>query len=607
MNIQKAVKQSQKLMYASIAILLLTLVFISQFIEAYIEIENDLKQVVHSVDEVLHLKNELLLDKNIKVIGSAGGSFERLNIGLTNLQKHLGRNELDYREEIVSLQNHASQLRAHFEHLVALQIEYGLSETEGLRGQFRQAAHSLQDIFKLHRKIEWNVLILEIRRREKDYLLRGYSRYLDMQNELFVQLKDSVLASELQQSDKEQIIQLIDQYDRLIDLLAINLNTQGLNSNQGLRAKLLELENKLKQSSTELTQLVAEHTTQRFWRYLFLSFTFIMMFIATSSFWLVRVNRRIFSGLNQLTQTMQRITGESDFTLRFEETQDDEFNLLVEHLNDLLIHFEQVLRNLDAARDRMIQSEKLASLVGMVSGVAHELNTPLGVALTCESIIKERITQLQKDFERGEIKKSNLEQIITDSKSSVELLETNLERTNQLITQFKEMTSFKSYDEAVEFNLYTLVESVAMALNQEFEKIECELVLSIDQDTKYKGYSGAIAQVLQLIFVNCIRHAYNPPQTLRIEVVAENEENDCLVIKVMDNGRGISSEHMDKVFEPFYTTRRNQGGTGLGLSVAFNLVNQRLGGEIDVQQNQPNGVVITLKIPKMTIIDSSNL
>lgn len=590
-------------MYASIAILLLTLVFISQFINSYIQIENDLKQVVSSVDEVLHLKNELLLDRNIQVIGSAGGSFEKLNIGLNNLQLHLGENEIDFNEKIVVLQNHASQLRAQFEHLVALQIEYGLSETEGLRGQFRQTAHSMQDIFKLHRKTEWNVLILEIRRREKDYLLRSYSRYLDIQNNLLAELTESVNTSDLEQADKQQVIQLINEYDRLIDLLAINLNTQGLNSNQGVRAKLLDLENKLKLSSTELTKLIAEQTTERFWRYLILAFTFILLFIATSSFWLVRVNRRIFAGLNQITQTMQSITGESDFSIRFEETQDDEFNLLVERLNELLIHFEQVLRNLDAARDRMIQSEKLASLVGMVSGVAHELNTPLGIALTCESIIKERINELQRDFERGEIKKSNLEQIITDSKNSVDLLETSLERTNELISQFKEMTSFKSYDEAVEFNLYTLVESVAMALNQEFQKIDCELILSIDENTKYKGYSGAIAQVLQLLFVNCIRHAYQPPQTLKIEVTAENEENDYLIIKVVDNGNGISNENINKVFEPFSTTLRNKGGTGLGLSVAFNLVNQRLGGEIEVQSNQPSGVIVKLKIPNMTVVE----
>jgi len=206
------------------------------------------------------------------------------------------------------------------------------------------------------------------------------------------------------------------------------------------------------QIKAKTSLLVANTSTQieeKIWFILAISAGLIIIFITSSALWLLYVNNHIYKGLMSLSTTMQRITGKSDFSIRFVLSDDDEFSQLSGELNELLEHFELVLEKLSDAKDRMIESEKMASLVGMVSGVAHELNTPLGVAITCESLLKDRIVSLRQDFDNGSLKKSSLERMICDAEQSISLMETNLLKTEALITQFKEITAFQNYDETV--------------------------------------------------------------------------------------------------------------------------------------------------------------
>jgi signal transduction histidine kinase len=294
---------------------------------------------------------------------------------------------------------------------------------------------------------------------------------------------------------------------------------------------------------------------------------------------------------------MRCITSKSDFSLRFDESKDDEFAQLSSELNDLLAHFEMVLDKLSDAKDRMIESEKMASLVGMVSGVAHELNTPLGVAITCESILKESIIHLRSDFESGELQKSSLKKILDDSERAIELMETNLHKTEALITQFKEITSFQNYHESVEFSLKSVVEAVLTSLNHETRKIQADIQVDIDTDLTFIGYAGAISQILQILIVNTFRHAYSDKKVLNI-IISAKKANEQLLLSVSDDGSGIKSENIDKVFEPFFTTKRSQGGTGLGLSVVYNLVTQKLKGQVSVASPEQKGVIVAISIPQ---------
>lgn len=597
-KIRKSVKRSQQLMMFSIIVLIISLVAAGRYIQQFTEIENDIKSIIISVNNVLRLEQQLLLDKDILIISESGKRFSMLYSDIDAIEKHLKAFGVGI-EHLPQLESHIRTLEESFNELAQLQIDIGMSEDEGLRGKFRHSVHNLQDYVSRLGKDDWQLLVLEIRRREKDFLLRGGSAFLTMQKNLVTSLVSKVDSSDYDASTKKNLQALITSYSENFGVLVKKMERQGVHDNKGLRASLARQEAEIKEETELLTYSISNALESKIAVLLSTIALVVSGFILVSALWLMSVNRHIFKGLLSLTGTMKSITTSSNFSLRFEEFNDDEFATLSEELNSLLKHFEEVLEKLADAKDRMIESEKMASLVGMVSGVAHELNTPLGVALTCESVLKEKITELKHDFDAGELKKSTLEHTINEAEKTLNLMEANLHRTEGLITQFKEITSFQNYDETVDFNLHTTVNAVVTALNHELKKIKAQVKININNQLDFKGYAGAIGQLMQIVLLNCLRHAYVQDQTLDIIISADYQE-DKLTLTVKDNGAGIKSENLDKVFEPFFTTKRNKGGTGLGLSVVYNLVVQKMEGEIFVDSDgEGKGVLVTVHIPNI--------
>jgi signal transduction histidine kinase len=596
MKIRRSVIQSQQLMVLSIVVLVVSMFITSQYIKNFAEIEDDLKSVLSSVDNVLLLEHQLLLDKQFSTIASSSSRFNELKNNISQLHNHLYNFGIQ-KSDLDELSKHVLTLEKYFNELAQLQIEIGMSENEGLRSEFRQIAHKLQELFLSLDHLPWQVSILEIRRREKDYLLRGNTGFLTIQAQYIEQLSQDISQSNYDKKTQRSLLNLLTSYTQVIKQLVQKLDLQGIKTNQGLRKILSDQEIEIKAHTKSLVSEVSVEIEKKIWFVLSISAVVIIFFIVISMLWLLYVNKHIYQGLMSLSTSMRRITSNSDFSLRFDESKDDEFAQLSKELNSLLVHFEMVLEKLSDAKDRMIESEKMASLVGMVSGVAHELNTPLGVAITCESIIKETIAKLREDFDSGELQKSSLEQILDDSEKAIELMEINLQKTEALITQFKEITSFQNYDERVEFSLKSVAEAVLTSLNHECHKISAEISIDIADNLTFIGYSGAISQILQILIINSFRHAYVDQQALQI-VISAKKENDQLNLIVSDDGIGIKAENIDKVFEPFFTTKRSQGGTGLGLSVVYNLVTQKLKGQISVVSPNQKGVVISISIPQ---------
>lgn len=600
MNIRRTVNRSQYLMYICMFLVIGALFVASYLIRYAFDMQVRITTISNNVNTVLNLKSALLFDRNYNVLNTANTHFIHLDEELEQLGQQIQLLSIK-NNNLIEFKRLTKEFRKKFDQLIQLQFEYGLTENEGLRGKFRAAVHAMQKVFTAAAAPKLELLVLELRRREKDFLLRGLPTYLEVHDNLVTKLKSEMIAADFNNQKTTYLLALLDEYQINFKLITNNIQNQGVHSGLGIRGELTQLEHQLNNLKKALATDISADLRHLFLLFLGAIALIIITLISLSSFWLMAVNRKIYKSIEQISQTMHRITVQSNFSLRFQPDDNDEFNIMCNELNELLGHFERVLRNLEDAQHRLIQSEKLASLVGMVSGIAHELNTPLGVSITSGSIIKAQVQEIKQAFEEQNLSKSKLQQIIKESEQSIALLENNLERTNQLITQFKEITAYQNYSEKLDFCLFTIVESVVLGLTQEISKVDADIELDIPKPWVFNSYSGAYAQISQLLLVNALRHAVIPEQRLKIKVKARLSEDNGLTLTFSDNGKGVSENNIDKIFEPFYTTARKNGGTGLGLSVVFNLVDQKLNGNVVAKTNRPSGLIIEITVPNMQL------
>lgn len=239
----------------------------------------------------------------------------------------------------------------------------------------------------------------------------------------------------------------------------------------------------------------------------------------------------------------------------------------------------------------------MASLGQLVAGVAHEINTPVGIGVTAASHLDEAIKHTEKLVEQNTIKKSELLQFLDDSRESSQLILRNLSRASELIRNFKSVAVDQSIEEKREINLNTYIYEVFSSLLPKFKHSEIELAYICKQDININTYPGSIAQIITNLVLNAKNHAFQEDQSGKIFVEAF-QEDETVTLRVTDDGCGVAEEIRDKIFDPFVTTKRNQGGTGLGLNIVYNIVKQKLNGFIEVTSKIGAGTIFTITFPK---------
>ncbi len=245
-------------------------------------------------------------------------------------------------------------------------------------------------------------------------------------------------------------------------------------------------------------------------------------------------------------------------------------------LENLVLERTQELR---IAMKELIDKEKLASLGSLVSGVAHEINTPLGVSVSAasylESINKKNLALLSE----GKMTKRNFVEYMGSVEESSKILNVNLNRASELIKSFKAIAVNQSIEEKVNFNLYEYIQTVLLSLKHEYKNTNHQFVINCDKALVINSYSGAFAQVMVNLIMNSLIHGFKDKKdgVIKIDI---SKINDKLLIAYSDNGCGISEENLQKIFDPFFTTNRNSGGSGLGLNVVYNLITGPLNGKI---------------------------
>ncbi|TFW19730.1 histidine kinase [Massilia arenosa] len=259
----------------------------------------------------------------------------------------------------------------------------------------------------------------------------------------------------------------------------------------------------------------------------------------------------------------------------------------------------RALQELRQTQESLLQAERLASLGGLVAGVAHEINTPVGIALTSASVLKAATDEVQAAVHTTGLKKSEVLRYLDTASESASLIMNNAYRAAHLIHSFKQIAVDQTSEARRPFGLKEYVEEIVSSLQPKLKKTPIRLSISCPADVVLDSYPGAFAQVITNLTLNCVEHAFDIDTAGHIQIDARLD-GDMVELHVKDDGKGIPPDILDRIFDPFFTTRRGQGGTGLGLNIVYNLVVKQFAGTITVASTPGQGTHFTLRIPRVT-------
>jgi PAS domain S-box-containing protein len=270
---------------------------------------------------------------------------------------------------------------------------------------------------------------------------------------------------------------------------------------------------------------------------------------------------------------------------------------LNESLEQQIAETTATLQRLRETQDQLVQSEKQASLGRLVAGLAHEINTPIGIGVTTASHFQESARELSRSLADGTMTRSALSRFTTDCESASKILLNNLSRAASLVQSFKRVAADQTSDERRSIALRPYLEDVLLSLHPQLRKTPHRVELDCDAELQIDTIPGALSQVLTNLVVNSLVHAFNDTRPGLIRIAAEANPGG-IQIRYSDDGKGIPPENLSHIFEPFFTTKRGQGGTGLGLHIVYNLVHALLRGSIGVRSTVGKGTTFSIQLPR---------
>jgi PAS domain S-box-containing protein len=266
---------------------------------------------------------------------------------------------------------------------------------------------------------------------------------------------------------------------------------------------------------------------------------------------------------------------------------------------------EAALRNLRETQKSLIEAEKLAALGRLVAGVAHEVNNPVGISLTVASSLERKSAMFAAEVARGDLKRSSLNEFLETSRDASSQLVANLNRAAELITSFKQVAADRNYSDQRSFDLGDLTEQVVMSLRPGLRKHNLALNVDCQPNLVMNSYPGPYGQVLTNLFLNSVAHAFPDGRPGAVDIKVRESGKDNVEIIFSDNGCGMSLDVRRRAFDPFFTTRRDQGGTGLGLHIVYSIVTNRLGGRLDLDSEPGEGTRIQIILPRVAPLEQA--
>ncbi len=255
------------------------------------------------------------------------------------------------------------------------------------------------------------------------------------------------------------------------------------------------------------------------------------------------------------------------------------------------------LQDLQNTQAELVQAEKMASLGGLVAGIAHEINTPLGIGVTAASHLDEQARETVRKFAVGELKKSDFQAFIDMAVHSTAIINANLRRASSLIRSFKQVAVDQSSEEKRTIRLLDYIDEILLSLQPQIKRTALEITLEGARDIEIETYPGVLSQIVTNLVMNSLLHAYDEGDEGHIEISATMDEKN-VEISYSDDGKGMSEEVRTQVFEPFFTTRRNSGGSGLGMHILYNQIIRTLGGHVTCESAPAQGTRVVITIPR---------
>lgn len=253
-------------------------------------------------------------------------------------------------------------------------------------------------------------------------------------------------------------------------------------------------------------------------------------------------------------------------------------------------------KELEQSTKELIKREQMASLGTLVAGVAHEINTPLGVAITASTYLSDMNKKVQADIAQGGLSKSGLIDFLEKLDETSSMLNRNLFTASDLVKNFKQISVNQSNPMKAKFNLKEHVETLIFTLKHEYKNTPHEIAIDIDAQINLYSFPGSCTQIITNLLMNSLRHAFNDGRSGMILIKGRISENN-VVIRFCDNGTGIPAEIINLIYDPFFTTDRGGGGTGLGMSIVYNIVTDKLNGKIECESSDDKGTLFTITVP----------
>lgn len=294
----------------------------------------------------------------------------------------------------------------------------------------------------------------------------------------------------------------------------------------------------------------------------------------------------------------QHVASAIDTVVNTQQRKDSQLKMakqhrLLEQKNQDLNH---VIEQLKATQEELIQKEKMASLGGLVAGIAHEINTPLGICVTGVSHLQEEYKIIKQSVDNATLTEVKLMNFFEDIEEVLTILATNTQRGASLVNSFKQVAVDQSSDEIRNINVHQYIDEITLSLRPKLKRTNITIDVECDSKLFINVNAGAISQIFSNLILNSVNHGFdeNDKGKVLIEVY---EKNTSIIIRYRDDGIGIDNEALKLLFEPFYTTKRGEGGSGLGTHLVYNLVTGSLKGKITVKSQVGKGLAYLIKFP----------
>ncbi|NRA16409.1 MAG: hypothetical protein HRU04_12995 [Oceanospirillaceae bacterium] len=347
---------------------------------------------------------------------------------------------------------------------------------------------------------------------------------------------------------------------------------------------------------------------QGIYQTLFIASGLILLSLIFILFAWINVRRRVLKPLQALSSAMQNkersISGYDEKKYELKEIHTlfywyNKYVEIVEHRDQQAIHLREAYDELKLTQDQLIESEKMAALGKLVAGVAHEINTPLGVSLTSLTHIKEMYQDMEKLFLQNTLKRTDLERFFSGNQRGIDISINNLDRVSKLVNTFKTVATDQHVEELQSISFAQFLKNTLISLEPNLKKKNIAIKWECDEELVLCSYPGILWQVFSNLIMNSLIHGYANADIGTINIAVQLNGN-VVTIAYSDDGCGMSDDVRESIFLPFFTTKRHSGGIGLGMHIVYNMVAHKLKGSIICRSEVDAGTEFIIRLPLET-------